>query len=150
MALCHSHDISLHSFHSMQNCRLLYPQIPQHRKRLRRLLLFQPAAPFSKSQYQRWLSAIHLALFRRFVFAFFHHQQNLPYYHHHQNLPYSLQSQIFTDVETLKVNLNQLFLLVNGSLVILMQVPLKTENTQTQTCIWIFVYVNGHLLTFYA
>ena len=39
------------------------------------------------------------------------------------------QSQIFADVETLKVNINQLFLLVNGSLVILMQVLIANPDS---------------------
>ena len=36
-----------------------------------------------------------------------------------------LQSKMEADIETLNVNLNQLFLLINGSLVILMQVNFK-------------------------
>ena len=37
-------------------------------------------------------------------------------------LKFLIQNSLTTDTETLKTNLNQLFLLVNGSLVVLMQV----------------------------
>ena len=57
------------------------------------------------------------------------------------NITMIVQTQMTADIETLKTNLNQMFLLLNGSLIILMQVlnPLFSSKYKSFLSGWIWI-----------